>query len=265
MTIMGSAAYRTVVVSVLALSAAACESTIATGLDETQANAVVVALDERGIGAGKDAIGTGEDATYDVRVASDDVARALSVLNATDLPRAREPGIAEVFGEGSLVPTATEERARYVAAMGGELARSIEAIDGVLDARVHVALPERRDFALDEERPRPRASVLIKHRPGRAPYDAREIAALVAGAVPEMLPEDVAIVAVEAPAARGELASLVRIGPIAVSHGSAPILKSVLGVSLGLHAVLAIALLVLVLRRRRDANAPRETAGTEPA
>jgi type III secretion protein J len=242
-----------------------CESTIATGLDETQANAVVVALDERGIGAGKESVGSGDDATYDVRVASDDVARALSALRAVELPQAHEPGIAEVFGEGGLVPTATEERARYVAAMGGELARSIEAIDGVLDARVHLALPEERDFALDEARPRPRASVLIKHRPGRAPYDAREVAALVAGAVPEMLPSDVAIVGVAAPASRRDAASLVRIGPIAVSRGTAPILKTVLGASLGMHALLAGVLIALSLRRRRATAGQSPTAGSEPA
>src|SRR5690606_28919827 len=102
---------------------------------------------------------------YRVLVASDEVAAALSVLRAEELPRAPEPGLHDVFGRASLVPTATEERARLTAALGGELARSVESIDGVLDARVHVALPDASELPLDVAPPRPRASVLVRHRP----------------------------------------------------------------------------------------------------
>lgn len=229
-----------------------CESTIASGLPEEQANRIVLVLDESGIGASKDRLpGSGDEALWEVTVPAGDVARSLAVLRAADLPRHPEPGIGEVFGEGSLVPTATEERARYAAALAGDLASSIEAIDGVLDARVHVAIPEARDFALDEEPPRPRASVLIKYRPGDAPYEEAAIQALVAGAVHGMRPEDVAVVGVPGPARPESGASLVRVGPIAVTQGSSAALKTILGAALGLNLVLAVALVLVWMRRRR--------------
>lgn len=244
--------------SVLGLTAAAllclgCDATIASGLDESQANQILVALDAQGIGAHKERLASGVDETrWEVAVAPDDVGRALAVMRTADLPRKPERGIEEVFGEGSLVPTATEERARYASALAGELARSIESIDGVLDARVHVAIPERRDFALDDEPLRPRASVLVKHAAGREAPASQAVQALVSGAVHGMRPEDVAVVAVPGPAAsvRGG-PNLVHIGPIAVSQGSASVLKVVLGATLALNLILAIALIVTLTRRRR--------------
>lgn len=239
-----------------ALLLGGCESTIAQGLDEPQANLILVTLEGHEIGGSKEQVATpGGDPTFEVRVSSDDVGRALAVLRAADLPRASEPGLADVFGEGSLVPTATEERARYAAAIAGELAGSIESIDGVLDARVHVAIPEPRGFALDDERPRPRASVLIKHLPGEPPYDIVQIRSLVAGAVHGMAPEDVAVVGVPGPPAPVLTGSLVRVGPISVTRGSSFALKAVLGTALALDVVLAAALVVLWTRRRRTLSA----------
>ena len=253
---MKAIAARAVLLGALGI-AAGCDATVASGLAEGEANRILVALEAQDIGADKLRIAAGTDETlWDVTVAPDDVGRALAVLRAADLPRAPEPGINEVFGEGSLVPTATEERARYAAALAGELAASIEAIDGVLDARVHVAIPEVRDFALDDAPPAPRASVLIKHRPGEPPYDEVEIKALVAGAVDGMTAENVAVVGVPGPATPEPTASsLVRVGPISVTRGSAFALKAMLGGALLLNLLLAAALIFVSMRKRR-ATAP---------
>ena len=50
--------------------------------------------------------------------------------------RPRQDGFGEIFGKGSLVPTPTEERALYVEALSGELARTLESVEGVTSARV---------------------------------------------------------------------------------------------------------------------------------
>jgi type III secretion protein J len=168
-----------------------------------------------------------------------------------------------VFGEPTLVPTATEERARFVAAQSGELARSLEGMEGVLGARVHLAIPEGSDFAFDEARPTPSASVLLRLRAGASVDDAA-VQALVAGAVPQLTPDAVAVVKVEAAAVTPQRAALVHIGPIAVTQGSAPILKGVLGGALGLSALLAIALIISWMRLRRP-RADTETPGTQAA
>jgi type III secretion protein J len=226
-----------------------CEATITSSISESQANAIVVALDAQGIGAAK-AASVGANEGWDVSVPNDDVGAALSILRALDLPREQAPGLAEVFGEPTLVPTATEEQARFLAAQSGELARSIESIDGVLNARVHLALPAGRDFAFDEARPTPRASVLVRVRSGTR-VDEASVQALVAGAIPELSEEAVAVITVEAAEVAPRQSSLVRIGPIAVSRGSAPILKAVVGGALGLSALLALALIMSWVRLRR--------------
>jgi len=239
-----------------------CEAAVESGLDEAEANAIVVALHEAQIGARKEPDPGGDD-RFRVLVPTDDVGPALERMREEGLPRPDSPGLSEMFAEGGLVPTATEEQARYVAALGGELSSSIEAMDGVLDARVHVALPDTRRLALDEERPRPRASVLIRHRGARPGYSDEAVQAIVAGAVQHMAPEDVAVVGVPVEireANRGE--RLVSVGPITVSRGSASSLKAILGGALALHVVLA-GLLVWVLSRRRKVAATVPATETE--
>jgi type III secretion protein J len=237
-----------------------CETVIEESLSEEQANAVVVALDEQGIGATKArSEGGASGATYRIAVGNDDVSRALSVLRSAELPRALDPGLATVFGEPGLVPTATEERARYTAALGGDISRSIESIDGILDARVHIALPDTRDLALDEEAPHPRASVMIKYRGAQAPYDVQAVRSLVAGAVQGLRVEDVAVVGVAAHALGPQRASLVHVGPVAVSRGSAMAFKAILGTALALDVILAAVLILLIMRKRAssaDTDAP---------
>lgn len=234
-----------------ALLLAACEAQLAEGLPDEQASALVVALDGAGIAATRMGDGA-EPPHYRVSVAPDDVADALAVMRAEGLPHAVPEGLAETFGEGSLVPTPTEERARLVAALSGELARSIEEIDGVLVARVHLALPETETLALDAPRPEPRASVLIRYRGDVAPYDEGAVRRLVAGAIDHLDEAHVAIVGVGSPPPPPLEHRLAHVGPIAVTHGSATLLKLVLGGSLVLNVLIALALVVVVRRRRPE-------------
>lgn len=240
---------------------AGCDSSVAGSLDEDQANEIVVALDGQGISALKhEEDGVSETPVFRVDVSRDDMARALTTLRAAELPRHDERGIEEVFGAGGLVPTATEERARYTSALSGELARSLETMDGILDARVHLALPETRDLPLDAPPPHPRASVLLKYRHGAVrPYDDDAVRAIVAGAVQGMEASDVAVVGVAAPAApTSAQTALVRIGPIAVTRGSAGALKLLLGGSIALNVLVALGAAVLVLRRKKPPEPPPE-------
>ncbi|MFW6067422.1 MAG: secretion protein [Myxococcota bacterium] len=242
---------RVAAVGVCALLLVGCETAVEGGLPEAQANRVLVALHEAGIGARKEPEGGRGEPTFAVHVPSDDVARALEVLRAEGLPKPADPGFHEVFGEGSLVPTATEERGRYAAALAGELSRSIEAIDGVVDARVHVAIPDARGFALDDAPLRPRGSVLVKHRPNRSPIDESAVRALVAGAVEDMRPEDVSVVLVPAPARAPVERALVKVGPVWVARSSATLLRALFAGTAVAGMCLAAGLVILVRRRRR--------------
>lgn len=235
------------------LASGGCESTIQSRLDEEQANDVIVALHDQGIGAAKDlSEGTRGEPRYDVTVSAREAGRALSVLHKTGLPRTKDPGINEIFDEGGLVPTATEERARYISALCGELAQSIEGIDGVLDARVHLAIPDKRMFVLDEAPPTPSASVLIKHADGVPPYGEESIRLLVAGAIEDMQPDQVTVVSVASEPIPAETGGLVRVGPFSVARGSALPLRAVLVAALGIVMLLGVALGWTLLNRKRE-------------
>jgi type III secretion system YscJ/HrcJ family lipoprotein len=226
---------------------AACEAELSSGLAEDQADEIVLALDAAGIGARKAReAGGSNDARYRVTVGSEELTGALAVLHEAGLPRHHEPGFAELFGEPGLVPSVAEERARYASAVAGELARSLESMDGVGRARVHVATPEATG-ALDDAPPRARASVLISH-PAGSSVDEAAVRRLVAGAVDGLAPEDVAVVLSRAPSPTRREPRLAQVGPFAVSRGSAPALKAALAVAFALNLMLAAA---LVWSRRR--------------
>ena len=245
-----SPSIRTLVLCATLLSLG-CQTPAQNRLSEPQANEVIVALHEQGIGATKKASdGAGAEGQFDVLVTSGDLGRALGVLEAADLPRSVDPGLNDIFGQGGLVPTATEERARYHSAVAGELAESIERIDGVLDARVHLAIPDRRTFVLDEAPPQPRGSVLIKYRAGAPPYDEAQVRALVAGAVEGMLPENISVVGIPGRASTTKQAALASLGPFSVARGSMTPLRLTIGVLLAVTVALA-GLLVWSLNRRR--------------
>lgn len=192
---------RAALAAALALALSGCaREELLHGLDERQANEVLVALDEGGVAAWK-AREDGADERWRVDVDRGDGARAQRLLAARELPRARPPGVAEVFGKGSMVPTPTEEHALLLHALAGELARSVEAVDGVVAARVHVGLREPDPLRPADGRS-PRASVLVKCRASACPgVRALEpgLRALIAGAVDGLEPSAVALVIAEAP------------------------------------------------------------------
>ncbi len=170
-------------------------------LDEPQANQVLVALGEAGLPARVQQEGS-EDGSFAVAVRPSDAAAARSLLSARDLPRTRSPGFSELFGSPGLVPTPLEEHARYLHALSGELARTLEALDGVVGARVHLALPVPDPLRPDARGP-PRASVLLKCRPdarARLEGQADGLRRIVAGAADGLDSASVAVLLTEAAA-----------------------------------------------------------------
>lgn len=178
---------------------ACADDEILHGLDERQANEVLVALDGAGI-RGSKGREEGTERAWIVSVPSRDAARAQRVLADASLPRARPPGFGDVFSKGSMVPTSTEEHALYLHALGGELALTIEAIDGVVGARVHVGIPQPDPLRPGERFP-PRGSVLVKCLPVSCAAVRRlenGIRSLVAGAADGLDPTAVSVVFAEA-------------------------------------------------------------------
>ena len=126
-----------------------------------------------------------EDGTS-VSVPASDMARARMVLAETGIPIEGDPGW-ELFDESTgLAMNSFMQRVNRLRAMEGELARSIQTLEGVQSARVHLVLPEREAFS--RERPSPRASVIVRPVPGRAisRKQATAVRNLVASSVAEL-------------------------------------------------------------------------------
>jgi flagellar M-ring protein FliF len=93
------------------------------------------------------------------------------------------------FGE-----TQTDKKVKYLEALQGELARTIQRLDKVKAAKVNLALPEKSLFS-DQEEPA-KASVVINTEPGQSlsPQEVQAVTNLVANSVERLKPENVVIV-----------------------------------------------------------------------
>ena len=229
---------------------AACAVPVAGGLDEPEANRIVVALDRVAIDATKesDPIVEGK---FRVMVTRDDAPRALGAMRSEELPRPHAAGVLDTLDKGALVPSSTQEHAQLVSGIAGNLARTLEGVDGVLSARVHLNIAAPDPLRLGPA-PRTTASVLLEHRGPTPPITEGAVARLIAGGVPDLALADVAVVLVPRTAlALPAEAELRHVGPIAVTRASMRLLQAALGGLLVLVAVLAAATLLLYTRLRR--------------
>lgn len=131
-------------------------------------------------------------ATGTIEVPDGEVAAARILLAGQGLPqsaRALDP-----MGDMPLGMSRAVEAARLKSALAGELAASIEAIDGVKRATVHVALPEPSVFVRDKVPAS--ASVFVSLAPGRVLGEAqvRAVVWLVSSSVAGLAPERVSVV-----------------------------------------------------------------------
>lgn len=161
-------------------------------LDEKQADDIVVLLEQQGIQANKV---RAKDGSWSVDVARNEQLTAGQIMQAYDRPRAAHPSIGDIFPGGSLLPSEAESRIRYEYALSQELSATLEKIDGVLSARVHVALPEK-----DPKRATPAlpsASAVIRYRSDqRLDLLKPQLKALIADSVVDGSPDNVELLMV---------------------------------------------------------------------
>ena len=190
---------KLLLIVVLTVSLAACVThSLRTGLTESEAQEIVVLLSEHGIDASsvKTAGEKKGSVSWTVMIHGGDqnLARAWRVLQENGLPREKDKGLEDVFSNSGMIPTATEEKARLLVVISGEISRALKSVDGVVDAHVLVVLPESSPLLDKSERVPPTASVLIKYRGSNLPLSEEEVKKLVSRAVEGLQPENVAVV-----------------------------------------------------------------------
>lgn len=177
----------------LLLCATGCQERIQHALDERQANELQRVLIERGLDARK-VPETGKKPTWAIEVREEQSSDAVRILAELGLPRPVEEEGCDVFGGGGLVRTPVEEQLCRVRVMEQGLEKTLQTVEGVHLARVHLVVPPP---------PRPgqppvpaKASALLRAAPGHAEAlkGSREVLrALLAGGVEGLSPEAVSL------------------------------------------------------------------------
>ena len=154
------------------------------GLESRDASAVTAKLD-------------GMAVKYDVKeggtilVPADQVTKLRMALAQDNLPAA---GVGyEIFDKSDAFgTTAFVQNINHQRALEGELARSMQTIEGIQVARVHLVIPEHQIFARDDQQPS--ASVVLKTAGRMDRGQVRAVQHLVAAAVAGLSADRVAIV-----------------------------------------------------------------------
>ena len=155
-------------------------------LASSDASAIVEELNASGvkyeIADGGQSIMVDRDLVYDTRLA----------MSSKGLPAGEATGYALLDKEG-ITTSEFQQQVTYQRALESELAMTLEALDGVRTAVVHVALPKEEVFVSDEKPPT--ASVLLDLEPG-ADLSATQIQAvtnLVSSSIEGMTPDQVTV------------------------------------------------------------------------
>ena len=155
------------------------------GLESKDAAAITSKLDS--LNVPYEAKGDGST----ILVPADQVTKLRMELAQANLPAA---GVGyEIFDKtDAFGTTAFVQNINRLRALEGELARSIQTINGIDAARVHLVVPERQIFSRDAQSPS--ASVVLKTRGTLNRGQVQAIQHLVAAAVASLTPDRVAVV-----------------------------------------------------------------------
>jgi type III secretion protein J len=177
----------------LLLGATACREQIQHGLDERQANELQTVLAGRGLDARK-VPESGKKPTWAIEVSDEQAPNAVRILAELGLPRPVAETGCDVFGGGGLVRTPVEEQVCRVRVLERGIEKTLQTMDGVLVARVHLVVPPP---------PRPgqtqvpsKASAMLRVEPGHAAklrQSNDSLRALIAGGVEGLAADSVSL------------------------------------------------------------------------
>lgn len=187
----------------LVLLTSCLKQELQSGLTENEAQEIIVLLKEHGLEAVRSPMpkekGGGQASSEGAWVVSvkggdQNLVLAWRILQENGIPRQRVKGLSEVFATPGMIPTASEEKARMLVGLSGEIAKTLKSVPNVVDARVHIVIPENSPL-LDRAQWSPTtASVLLKFQGSQPPLKADEVKLLVAKGVEGLQPDNVGVV-----------------------------------------------------------------------
>lgn len=159
------------------VAAAPSYSTLETGLDPAQTGKITSTLSTQGIGYQLQNGGTA------LAVESDKTAQARVALATAGLLGNQQPGFS-LMDKQQLGQSDFQQQITYERALEGQLASTIETIDGVSSAQVNLVLPDAQDQLFSDQQQPATASVLLSGSTNLQSGAVRGIAQLVASSVP---------------------------------------------------------------------------------
>ncbi|MGE3305475.1 MAG: flagellar basal-body MS-ring/collar protein FliF [Rhizobiaceae bacterium] len=159
--------------------------TLYVGLERSDVNQIGLVLGEAGV-----SFDVGSDGTT-VLVPAGQTAQARMLLAEKGLPTSSNAGYELFDNVGSLGLTSFMQQITRVRALEGEIARTIQSIQGIKAARVHIVMAERASFRQDQQQPS--ASVVIRTAGIDAAASAASIRYIVAAAVPGLNADKVTV------------------------------------------------------------------------
>ena len=171
---------------------------IVEGLTQDDANEILVALWDHNLDATKESHSNRKNINYDIKVKKKQAHAALRILVINQLPRSKRAGLKEVYPPGSagIIPTKSDEQARLIMALQGEIESLIKALPQIVDA--HVVLSMDQSHELSKNNSAKSASLTITYRPDpeddTMPISESELQHLVSSAVGGLPIESVRVI-----------------------------------------------------------------------
>jgi flagellar M-ring protein FliF len=158
------------------------------GLDAEDAGHIVSILDQKGVPYTLKANGS------QILVPAPEVPAMRLALAQAGLPRGGAVGY-EIFDKADALGSSNFVRdINRLRALEGELARTIQQIDGIRTARVHLVLPRRELFSREQQEPSASIALGLRGATRLAPQQVAAIQNLVAAAVPGLKVSRISII-----------------------------------------------------------------------
>lgn len=148
----------------LTLFLTSCESlsVIINGIDEREANEILVVLNEANIEGEKQA-SEGKVINWNIAVPKSNKIEALTILTRRGYPRSKRENVLQIINQSSgLVPSDTTEELKFREGKARQIENTILKMDGVIDASVEISYPKSDPLNPSGHKPPLTASVYVK-------------------------------------------------------------------------------------------------------
>lgn len=125
-----------------------------------QANTILLALQQNNIEAKKIVTKELKHSSFAIAVAKENISSSLKILLENNLPKQSVISLKDLYASSNnIIPSKTEEEAKFILAMQGEVENLLKILPHVLDAKVVISTESINDFSHSSKKNK--ASVII--------------------------------------------------------------------------------------------------------